>query len=135
MPIDYDAELMLRVGQEDSASFALLLDRHRPAIMRFISGKVKNQALSEELFVPDRVLYVVEGTGGNRDFDGNEANPRGQGPGQDQEDVATGTFAVAGLTFPNGPASWLDTNLTSAQMTPFLPGAGTGPKITAKFKA
>jgi uncharacterized repeat protein (TIGR01451 family) len=39
------------------------------------------------------------------------------------------------LTFPNGPASWLDTNLTSAQMSPFVPGAGTGPKITAKFKA
>jgi hypothetical protein len=85
--------------------------------------------------VPDGVLYVVEGTGGNRDFDGNEPNPRGQGSGQDQEDVATGTYSVAGLTFPNGPASWLDTNLTSAQMATFLPGAGTGPKITAKFKA
>jgi uncharacterized repeat protein (TIGR01451 family) len=85
--------------------------------------------------VPDGVMYVVEGTGGNRDFDGNEANPRGQGSGQDQEDTATGTYSVAGLTFPNGPASWLDTNLTSAQMSPYQPGAGTGPKITAKFKA
>jgi len=50
--------------------------------------------------VPDGVLYVVEGTGGNRDFDGNEANPRGQGPGQDQEDVATGTFAGGGFDLP-----------------------------------
>ena len=49
MTIDYDAELMLRVGQEDTASFALLLDRHRPAILRFIFRKVRNQALAEEL--------------------------------------------------------------------------------------
>ena len=37
--------------------------------------------------------------------------------------------------FPNGPASWLDTNLTSAAFSPVLPGAGSGPKITAKFKS
>jgi len=49
MTIDYDAELMLRVGQDDSASFALLLDRHRPAVTRFIQRKIKNQALAEEL--------------------------------------------------------------------------------------
>lgn len=49
MTIDYDAELMLRVGQEDSASFAVLLDRNRPAIVRFIKRKIKNQALAEEL--------------------------------------------------------------------------------------
>jgi RNA polymerase sigma-70 factor (ECF subfamily) len=47
--VDYDAELMLRVGQDDAASFALLLDRHRPAILRFINRKVRNQALAEEL--------------------------------------------------------------------------------------
>jgi len=40
-----------------------------------------------------------------------------------------------GLNFPNGPASWLDTNLTSVQMAAFFPNAGAGPKITAKFKA
>ena len=86
--------------------------------------------------VPDGVLYVVEGTGGNRDFDGNEPNPRGQGPGIDQEDSATGIGTLGpGLNFPNGPASWLDTNLTSTQMTAFFPNAGAGPKITAKFKA
>ena len=47
--IDYDAQLMLRVGQGDTASFALLLERHRPAILRFIYRKVRNQALAEEL--------------------------------------------------------------------------------------
>jgi len=49
MTLDYDAELMLRVGQEDSASFGLLVERHRPAILRFIYRKVHNQALAEEL--------------------------------------------------------------------------------------
>jgi uncharacterized repeat protein (TIGR01451 family) len=86
--------------------------------------------------VPDGVVYVIEGTGGNRDFDGNVANPRGQGPGVDEEDSATGTFTYGpGLTFPNGPAGWLDTSLTNAQMAPFLPNAGAGQKVTAKFKA
>jgi hypothetical protein len=85
--------------------------------------------------VPDGVLYLVEGAGGNRDFDGDLAPARGQGPGIDQDDSATGTASVAGFTFPNGPASWLDTNLTSAAFSPVLPGAGSGPKITAKFKA
>src|SRR4029077_19087230 len=47
----------------------------------------------------------------------------------------SGTATVAGFAFPNGPASWLDTNLTSAAFSPVLPGAGSGPKITAKFKA
>ena len=87
--------------------------------------------------VPDGVLYVVEGAGGNRDFDGDLAPARGQGPGIDQDDSATGTATVAGSTalFPNGPASWLDTNLTSAAFSPVQPSAGNGPKITAKFKA
>jgi uncharacterized repeat protein (TIGR01451 family) len=85
--------------------------------------------------VPDGVLYLVEGAGGNRDFDGDLAPARGQGPGIDQDDSATGTASLAGFTFPNGPASWLDTNLTSAAFSPVLPGAGNGPKITAKFKA
>src|SRR6266446_10234460 len=85
--------------------------------------------------VPDGVLYLVEGAGGNRDFDGDLAPARGQGPGIDQDDSATGLTSLAGFTFPNGPASWLDTNLTSAAFSPVLPGAGSGPKITAKFKA
>ena len=88
-----------------------------------------------EQTVPDGVLYLVEGAGGNRDFDGDLAPARGQGPGIDQDDSATGTASLAGFTFPNGPASWLDTNLTSAAFSPVLTGAGSGPKITAKFKA
>jgi uncharacterized repeat protein (TIGR01451 family) len=85
--------------------------------------------------VPDGVLYLVEGAGGNRDFDGDLGPARGSGLGVDQDDSATGTAAVAGFTFPNGPASWLDTYLTSAEFSPVLPGAGSGPKITEKFKA
>ncbi len=85
--------------------------------------------------VPDGVLYLVEGAGGNRDFDGNMGPARGSGLGIDQDDSATGTATLAGFMFPNGPASWLDTNLTSAAFSPVLPGAGSGPKITAKFKS
>jgi len=85
--------------------------------------------------VPDGVLYVVEGAGGNRDFDGDLGPARGSGLGVDQEDSATGLATVGGFTFPNGSASWLDTNLTNAEMSPVLPGAGSGPKITARFKA
>src|SRR5260370_26601401 len=36
---------------------------------------------------------------------------------------------------PNGPSSWLDTHLTNTAMTTFLPTAGSGMKITTKFKA
>jgi hypothetical protein len=86
--------------------------------------------------VPDGVLYIVEGAGGNRDFDGDLAPPRGSGLGVDQDDSATGTATpIAGLTVPQGPASWLDTNLTNREMVNFVPNAGTGPKITTKFKA
>jgi hypothetical protein len=86
--------------------------------------------------VPDGVLYIVEGGGGNRDFDGNLAPPRGSGVGLDQDDSATGTFTdEPGLTVPQGPASWLDTNLTNREMVNFLPNAGTGTKITTKFKS
>src|SRR5260370_2529905 len=79
--------------------------------------------------VPDGVLYVVEGAGGNRDFDGDLAPARGQGPGIDQDDSATGTATVAGSTalFPNRPASWLDTNLTTAAFSPAQPSPGTRP--------
>lgn len=86
--------------------------------------------------VPDGVLYLVEGGGGNRDFDGDYAPPRGSGVGLDQDDSATGTFTdEPGLTVPQGPASWLDTNLSNPEMINFLPNAGTGEKITTKFKA
>jgi len=86
--------------------------------------------------VPDGVLYLVEGAGGNRDFDGDTAPPRGSGVGLDQDDSATGTHVdEPGLTVPQGPASWLDTNLTNPEMINFVPNAGTGSKITAKFKS
>jgi hypothetical protein len=85
---------------------------------------------------PDGVLYFVEGAGGNRDFDGNEGPARGSGTGLDQDDSATGTFAVTPtLSVTQGPESWLDTHLTDSEMAAILPGAGTGPKITVKFKA
>lgn len=86
--------------------------------------------------MPDGVLYIVEGAGGNRDFDGDFAPPRGSGLGVDQDDSATGTYTpIAGLTVPQGPASWLDTNLTSHEMINFVPNAGNGTKITTKFKS
>jgi hypothetical protein len=86
--------------------------------------------------VPDGVLYLVEGAGGNRDFDGDLGPARGSGLGVDQDDSATGTTAVtSSLTVPNGPASWLDTHLTEAEMAPLFAGAGAGPRITARFKS
>jgi hypothetical protein len=86
--------------------------------------------------VPDGVLYIVEGAGGNRDFDGNLPAPRGSGLGVDQDDSATGSYTpIAGLTVPQGPADWLDTNLTNREMIGHFPNAGTGPKITTKFKS
>lgn len=87
--------------------------------------------------VPDGVLYIVEGSGGNREFDGDKNQPCGQGPGVDQDDSATGTFTLpnTSLTFVNGPGAWLDTHLTDNEMSPVLPGAGSGPKITTRFKS
>jgi len=87
--------------------------------------------------VPDGVIHLVEGAGGNRDFDNDEQSPRGSGLSVDQDDAANGTFTPSGtaLMLPQGPQSWLDTNLTNTSMTPFFPTAGSGPKITTKFKA
>ena len=86
--------------------------------------------------VPDGVLYIVEGAGGNRDFDGAFAPPRGSGVGLDQDDSASGVFTdEPGLTVPQGPKSWLDTNLTNPEMINFFTNAGAGPKITTKFKS
>jgi hypothetical protein len=86
--------------------------------------------------VADGVIHIVEGAGGNRDFDGDLAPPRGSGLGLDQDDSATGTFVAGnGQAYPQGPASWLDTHMTAAEMDPAVPGAGQGPKITVLFKA
>jgi RNA polymerase sigma-70 factor (ECF subfamily) len=47
--LEPDAELMLRVRDGDSASFALLLDRHRAPIIQFLHRMIQNQAVAEEL--------------------------------------------------------------------------------------
>src|SRR5579884_1498806 len=47
--LERDAELMLRVREGDSASFALLLERHRAPVIHFIYRMVLNQAVAEEL--------------------------------------------------------------------------------------
>ena len=44
-----DAELMLRVRDGDSASFGLLLERHRSPVAHFLYRMVLNQAVAEEL--------------------------------------------------------------------------------------
>jgi RNA polymerase sigma-70 factor (ECF subfamily) len=47
--IEPDAQLMLRVKEGDSASFALLLERHRTPVIHFLYRMVQNQAVAEEL--------------------------------------------------------------------------------------
>jgi hypothetical protein len=85
--------------------------------------------------VPDGVLYLVEGAGGRDSHDSGGASPRGNSSIVDEDDSATGSVSFGpGLSFPNGPAAWLDDHLTNAEMAPFIPNAGAGAKITAKFK-
>ena len=47
--LEPDAELMLRVKDGDATSFALLLERHRVAVIHFLYRMVLNQAVAEEL--------------------------------------------------------------------------------------
>ena len=47
--LERDAELMLRVRDGDSASFGLLLERHRTPVIHFLYRMVLNQAVAEEL--------------------------------------------------------------------------------------
>jgi RNA polymerase sigma-70 factor (ECF subfamily) len=47
--LDYDAELMLRVKDGDSASFGLLLEKHRGSVIHFLYRLVQDQAVAEEL--------------------------------------------------------------------------------------
>jgi RNA polymerase sigma-70 factor (ECF subfamily) len=47
--LEPDARLMLRVREGDSASFGLLLERHRAPVIRFLYRMVQNQAVAEEL--------------------------------------------------------------------------------------
>jgi RNA polymerase sigma-70 factor (ECF subfamily) len=44
-----DAQLMLLVREGDQASFGLLLEKHRNAVMHFLYRMVQNQAVAEEL--------------------------------------------------------------------------------------
>lgn len=47
--LDCDAELMLRVKDGDSLSFALLLEKHRAPVIHFLYRMVQDRAVSEEL--------------------------------------------------------------------------------------
>lgn len=47
--LDYDAQLMLQVREGDEASFGLLLERHRNAVVHFLFRMVQNRAVAEEL--------------------------------------------------------------------------------------
>src|SRR6516164_9229144 len=47
--LDYDAELMLRVKDGDSASFGVLLEKHRTPVVHFLYRMVQNPAVAEEL--------------------------------------------------------------------------------------
>jgi RNA polymerase sigma-70 factor (ECF subfamily) len=49
LPLERDAELMLRVRAGDQASFALLLERHRGPVIHFLYRMVLNQPVAEEL--------------------------------------------------------------------------------------
>jgi RNA polymerase sigma-70 factor, ECF subfamily len=55
--LEQDAQLMLRVGEGDDTSFALLLERHRGPVVHFLYRMVQNQAVSEEL-APEVFLRV-----------------------------------------------------------------------------
>lgn len=47
--MDRDGQLMLRVREGDTQSFALLLERHRGPVIHFLYRMVQNQAVAEEL--------------------------------------------------------------------------------------
>lgn len=47
--IEHDAQLMLRVRDGDTASFGLLLERHRVPVIHFVYRMIQNQAVAEEL--------------------------------------------------------------------------------------
>lgn len=47
--LERDAELMLRVREGDTESFALLLEKYRGPVIHFLYRMVQNQAVAEEL--------------------------------------------------------------------------------------
>lgn len=47
--LERDAELMLRVREGDTASFGVLLERHRNSVIHFLYRMVQDRAVAEEL--------------------------------------------------------------------------------------
>ena len=47
--LDLDTHLMLLVQRDDSASFGILLQRHRNVVVQYLSRMVQNHAVAEEL--------------------------------------------------------------------------------------
>ena len=47
--LDFDAELMLRVKEGDSASYGVLLEKHRSSVVHFLYRMIQNHAVAEEL--------------------------------------------------------------------------------------
>lgn len=47
--VDFDVQLMCRLREGDTNSFAVLLERHRAAVVHFLYRMVENQAVAEEL--------------------------------------------------------------------------------------
>ena len=47
--LERDAELMLRVRAGDTASFTLLLEKHRGPVVHFLYRMLQNQPVAEEL--------------------------------------------------------------------------------------
>jgi RNA polymerase sigma-70 factor (ECF subfamily) len=60
--LDYDAELMLRVKEGDTASFDALLEKHRSPVIHFLYRMVQNQPVAEEL-AQDVFLRVYRSRG------------------------------------------------------------------------
>jgi RNA polymerase sigma-70 factor (ECF subfamily) len=49
IPLDWDAELMLRVRDGDQTGFPLLLGKYRAPLIHFLYRMVQNQAIAEDL--------------------------------------------------------------------------------------
>lgn len=47
--VDLDAQLMLRVKEGDTASFGVLLEKHRTPVIHFLFRMVQDNSISEEL--------------------------------------------------------------------------------------
>ena len=47
--LDLDTQLMMKVQEEDAASFELLLARHRTSVINYLARLVQNHGIAEEL--------------------------------------------------------------------------------------